>query len=310
MSKRRELQPVAISRYLLPCAAMGAVASWLFLSSETSTRVGSTVSLAVAALLAYMVAELSTRFSLLRVSSDIHAALFVLLIAMVGELHDAGTWCVVALLYATSLFFTLISYQTENPPLALCSGMCVSLISTVFPAFLFLVPVYLVGMMVLRSLTPRSLVAFVLGLMMPYWFWMAGILLYDGFDGLAVIAQHLVFPVKWGDYAAVSPMKWAELALAAILFIAGTVNFYSKSYLDKSRVRVTYYVIITHGIAFLLFILLQIHHFIELFPLFSICSAFMGGHHLAHSNSRIIRIYSILLLTAWVAIVFMEAKGI
>lgn len=119
-------------------------------------------------------------------------------------------------------------------------------IATLFlPMLFWFIPVYLCSQVMLRTLTPKSILAAGLGILVPWaWKW--------GLDGLQIFS----IPDFRGSVAPSFSPLWASIVLLAI-YIIGVWHFYRKMYFDKSHTRVVYQVIMFFGLAtfIMLFIL-------------------------------------------------------
>ena len=88
--------------------------------------------------------------------------------------------------------------------------------------------------------------------------------------------------------------------MAFAIFVLGTVDFYMRIYLDKTRTRVIYNVVILHGAAYFLLLLLQPISSLTLLPVTLVMTALMGGHYISNDDTTLSNIlvclFSVLLI--------------
>ena len=87
------------------------------------------------------------------------------------------------------------------------------------------------------------------------------------------------------------------------IFLLGTIDFYMRIYLDKTRTRVIYNVIILHGAAYFLLLLLQPISILTLLPVTFVFTALMGGHYISNDNTTLSNIL-VCLFTAFLIITY------
>lgn len=263
---------------------------------------GQATGLAFAALAVYLMAELNNTNVLLRVSSRMLSSLLAVLLTASVFLHVIQPAHVVMLLSMLSYFTLFSTYQNSDTRITFLTYLYVSVASLVFPKLLLMIPFYWAAQVHFRSLSLRCFCASLVGICLPYW-------LYGGcavcMDSTSVFFEHVsgIVQLEWGDYASVSLQRILVASFSLLLFFMGTVDFYLKSYQDKTRTRIIYNVVILFGMAGFLFLALQIDYFDTLFPLVLLPTVIVAGHHIVLSDTKFTRIYTIVVLVMALSLV-------
>ena len=128
------------------------------------------------ALTAIVLAEFMVANGLLRVRSFMAVVVDVLTIGACSFLHVISLGAVLSLLLAIAFLTLFRSYEKREAVAdSFHTALCFSVGSLVWPPFMWLALVLLWGQgAFLRSLSWRVLGAWLVGLVLPYWFWGAG----------------------------------------------------------------------------------------------------------------------------------------
>ena len=207
---------------------------------------------------------------------------------------QAGSISLVIILIA--LYVLMSTYQRHDAISEYLIGFSfLSLASILFPKWLFLVPFLLIGGSMMQSLTPRTFMATLIGLIIPYWI-SAGILfLFDKLDLFVVPFQQLI------QFNAISytNMTLNEITAAGLLIflaIPSFVLFPSTLFTIKEKARVSYQYLLLVFIATFILALLQPNLFVDLLPLLITIACLFVTQMLISSKSRMGGIYILLLL--------------
>jgi hypothetical protein len=288
---------VATSSFTLPLAvivaALSAVAQGIY---TLHFWLGFVCYLAIA----YALVELNNANALLRVRSRLSTSLFLLFLAASPYLFpfQAGTVATFSVLLAYHLLFR--SYQERRAAGLTFYAFCfIGIGSSVFPQLLFLVPFYYLAMAAqLRTFTPRTFLASLLGLCLPYWF-LYGYAIATGkpVDALVHFQQLFVFqPISKAAFLGLGAHRLASFAVLFWVAIISVIHFSRNSYYDKIRVRMLFNILITQEIVLLAFICLQPGHFDVLFPVLLMNSSPLIAHYFAFTNRIVTNLLFIVLL--------------
>lgn len=268
---------------------------WYIMPEALTTGVPSLVMGFVACTLAvYLMAEFNNKFVLLRISSRMLSTLLGVLLTACAFIHQFQLAHIVLLLTLATYFPFFDSYQNHNSmPQIFIAYLLIGISSLFFPKYLFLVPIYWVGQIVLRSFTLRTFGASVFGCILPYWLFFGTAFVNDE---LGTTLEHFTGCLSFAapDFSQWTLNQNLMVLFTLILAAFGIVDFYNNSYKDKTKARITYNVVVIFVIASFLFLILDTSHFNEIFPIVLINTAIISGHHLAQSSSRFSNIYTIV----------------
>lgn len=326
---------ITTSKFTLPAVSIAAIILWWFGSDDTaypygSARISDTTPLSAgdyglwpylsvmqgngiigqatglvfSTLAVYLMAELNNSNVLLRVNSRMISSLLAILLTASVFIHIIQPAHIVMLMSVLSYFTLFATYQNSDPRCTFLTYLYLSAASLVFPKLLLTVPFYWASQVHLRSLSTRCFCASLLGTILPYWLY-GGYAICAGHTDLFVGHVSGIISFEWGDYAAVSLQRALVAVFSFILFTAGCIDFYMNSYLDKTRTRIIYNVVIILGIAAFLFLALQIQYIDTLLPLAMLPTVIVAGHHIVLSNTRITYIYTIIVGVAALALICM-----
>ena len=254
-------------------------------------------------LVIYIIRELNVSHVLLRLNSRTISFTFAALITSCLFLHGFQPGYLVMLFCTLSLFPLFSAYQQENSAgNAYITFLYLGLSTIVFPKLIWMTPIYVLSFYILRALNPRSACASLLGLVTP--FWIVGTIAFcTGNMSVFNTILHQMIDFKWGGYTLHSASQTIMIWMAFAIFALGTVDFYMRTYLDKTRTRVIYNVIILHGAAYFLLLLLQPISSLTLLPVTFVMTALMGGHYISNDNTTLSNIL-VCLFTVFLIIMF------
>lgn len=257
-----------------------------------------------AVLVIYIIRELNVSNVLLRLNSRTISFTFAALITSCFFLHGFQPGYLVMLFYTLSLFPLFNAYQQDNSAgNAYITFLYLGLSAIVFPKMIWMTPIYVLSFYILRALNPRSACASFLGLATP--FWIVGTIAFCS-ENMSIFNTILyqMIDFKWGGYTLHSASQTIMIWMAFAIFVLGTVDFYMRIYLDKTRTRVIYNVVILHGAAYFLLLLLQPISSLTLLPVTLVMTALMGGHYISNDDTTLSNIlvclFSVLLIVMFI----------
>jgi hypothetical protein len=309
------LKTIATSKFTLPVIAVISLIFWGAASSHSpgiSTPHGlglwkhipdglaegwgaTLLGLALSMAAVYLMTEFNNKFVLLRVSSRMLGSILALLLTMCTFMHNLQPAHIVLVSVMTAYFPLHYSYQRiDSMPLIFVATLIVSTASLIFPKLLLITPFLWAAMIILRSLTARTLCASILGIAVPYWF-VFSIAYINGClqetSDLFADSLRMTLP----DYSSWTMHHWMTIGIVALMGISGAANFYMRSYLDKTRTRTYLNISVLMLAASLAFLLWETAHFNEFMPIALTSAAMLSGHYLAQTYNRFTNIYTLLL---------------
>jgi len=317
---------IASSQFTLPFVSIIAILLWVLLPTAhqglfdinqhglwsllpafvTSGSVGKYVAMGLSALGVYLIAELTNSNILLRISSRMLSSTLALFLGIILCLHSVAPGHVVMIMTILSFFAFFTTYQLPHPVPTFLTYLFLSVGSLVFPKLLYLIPVYWGCQMYLRSLSLRCFIASLFGVLVPYWLFLGVATYMDGGLPIFVDVCKQLVDLKMPDYSSVQLIDILIFAFVIQFFVLGAINFYANSYLDKTRTRIVYKVIITHAIFLIIFIALQPQLYHTLLPLLLVDSSLVGGHFIALTYNKFSHIYCLVCFALTIALLIAQ----
>ena len=241
---------IATGRTTFPVAVLISIALWAF----TYTGVTEFLTLLAGGITTYLLIELNTTFAIIRTRTEMPSALFICLYSSLLFLHPYQHTCWIQLFFMGTLFGLFNSYESKSAPIHIFHAfLCLGLGSLLVTDLVWLAPLLLIAMFILRSMNARSFFAGIIGLVIPYWviigyYILLDILGYTMLEGMGISQlanQHFGDMIPLGTTFAGIKAEYRELGLvkvvsyAAILLISivGTACSHYNSFNDKVRTR-------------------------------------------------------------------------
>lgn len=252
----------------------------------------------------YSLGELNTSQVLLRLNSRAVSIVFAALILTATSLHTFSPGQVAMFVLLLSYFPLFTAYQTGNSAgLTYVACLYLGISTLVVPQTIWLAPVYVLSLYILRSINAQSVSAAVLGLVTP--FWITGGLAFcagrmDGFRRLT--AQMLEFDLS--GYARLATGEIIVICLVALVFTMGVADFYMRIYLDKTRTRCIFNLVALHGFSYMILLLIHPAGYRDLMPAIIMNASVMGGHYVGNDptplSNTTVCIITLFVLAAFI----------
>lgn len=297
---------------LLPVLQNGSFTSvdyglWHLIPAVAVTgKIGMYAAIGVSALIVYLIAELTNTFVLLRISSRMLSSTMAFLMGGILCLHSIQPGHVLSVFYLLTLIAIFYTYQMPMPVSSFLAYLFLSISSLIFPKIVLLVPIFWICQMYLRAFSLRCFVASLFGLLVPYWFFF-GLSVYSegSLESFLNICRSII-DLHIPQYASL-PMKDIMIfAFVTLFFISGVIDFHLNSFLDKTRSRAYYNMLIGVGFVLMIAIVLQPQYFHTILPLYMINTSFIGGHFIALTYNKISHIYCLVMIALYVALLIAQ----
>lgn len=263
---------------------------------------------------AYLMVEFNNSNALIRIYSRMVSCSFLAMLCAANFLFGNMLGAIVLLCTVAAYTILFRTYQLkEATGWTFYAFLCIALASVAWVQMLWLVPVvWLLMWTQLSSLSWRTFMASLIGLMTPYWF-ITVALFYIG--SFSYFANH------FGELANFSPItlnpspitlnpspipSLLTFAFVVSLYITGSIHYMRHSSDDKIRIRQLYGFFMIMGLADILFIILQPQHFDPLLRLLIVNTAPLIGHFLALTRTRVTNIAFFVISIASVALTILS----
>jgi len=297
MKKRNKIQTaIATGRFTLPVVAIIVLFIWL-ISMGPGTEV---INMLLFAATGYLLIELNTTFSLIRVRTTLHVSIYWIATSVCIFLHPFNASSFIPLLFTASLFFFLNSYEHTNPaPSIFSSALFLSAASILFPYIIYYAPLLILSMISFRCMNVKSILAALIGLITPYWFFFAYTFLTDNTD---------IFFLPFAEITKISPMDFSKVGLGEIVtsivilslsFIC-SIYYISSSYLDRIRSRASLTFIILIELWGIVLWLLYPSTTVGIMQIQILCYSLLAGHFFAVTKNRFSNIFLIITIICFI----------
>lgn len=245
-----------------------------------------------------LMAELNNTYSLIRIFSRMVSCSFLVMTTMSLFLFKSLDVGVVQLSFISFLLLLLRTYQSPTDTGWVFYSFCaLGVGSVVFPKMLLFVPILWILMAVyVQSFSAKTLIASILGLIIPYWF-VAAWLLYN--DNMGYLATHFISIFQFHkpfDFTIISFHQLLTFLFIVALSVIGAVHFNIYSYQDRIRIRMIYEMFIVLDACCFVFAVLQPQYFNELLGMSIVLTAPLIGHFLALTHSKLSNIVFFILV--------------
>ena len=308
MRKERLQNHVSTSTLTLPvCGVLAALLWWAGLGG--TFRLDNLWTLLLCLLVSYLLTETNNHYTLLRIRSRMVASCWLAMAGCAGLLlpHLPFQPMAAALCLASSYYMLFTTYQEHQPVGGAFHALLLLSVGSVFvPQLLYLVPFYLWHIVAfLRAMSFRVLWASFIGVLAPYWCWVAWYLVSvelmgqdcpSPFGHLSLLGRLQPFSVD--NYTALSVQQVSVWGLTTVLALLGSVHYLSTSYNDKIKVRMLLYIYTFQTFVIWLLMLLQPQLSEVLMPVLMVSSCPLIAHYFALTHSIFTNLLFLLALLA------------
>lgn len=316
MRSRRFQNTVSKSPLTLPlCMVLGAIVwFWNMHVNGLLHSDGSLAALASAVVTTYIVMETANRFALLRIRSNMVAAVWVIGVALMPFLHHWSAGWVAVPALAGCHYVMFHTYQD-------CNYSVVSIFHTfiflgvallAIPQLVIFVPLFYWHLFVfMRCMSWRGLWAGLVGLILPLCFVIGWSIVVDDYTFLAGRWDSLLSTrlpaaedyVWMSDYT--SP-RTLFLAFITLLSLVGIVHYLRNYYNDKIRTRMYLYIYVLQTVACWLMIMFMPAVFDLMAPALMLYASTMVAHFFALTGTWVSNGFFCLTLLAAVALTLLN----
>lgn len=260
------------------------------------------IQLACYVLATYLMMLFNNFNALIRIYSRSTSSAFVILSGVACFLFPSIEGDLVTVGFIASLLTLFATYQNrEASGWTYYTFLILGLASLAKVHLLVLIPFFWVLMIFLSSLSLRTFIASLMGLLTPYWFWIAVVVCSSQSD-LTPFTDHFLpfteFPF-FTAYESIPLSHYLTYAFLVILTITGMVHFLRTSYNDKIRTRQLYYCFMFLNVMILVLLPLFPQHYDLLFRPAIILTSPLIGHFIALTNTKVTNIaFCVILITA------------
>lgn len=312
MGQRWLQNKVAESRLTLPVSVA------LFIVVRLFQGVGVSFTAAAAALLclctAAVMLETNVALQILRVRSRLGESLWLLLAAAMPFLYGLGAPAVCAFCLAAGMGLLLCCYQNRNAVLLVFHSFLFlgagSLLSPVMIPLALLF--YFCLAFLMRAFSWKGLWAGIVGLLTPYWCWMA----WEACVGDVMrVADHVLalwlWVLDWDGLSLLPAVRLLPVWCLLVFFgLTGIIHYMRKRYDDKIRTRMMLYVYVCVTVFLYVAFLLLPGQRMELLAMMAVSTSPLMAHYWAMTRGRVGWIVLMVSLVGWLAVLALASLAV
>lgn len=313
MMGRRWLQnKVAESRLTLPVSVALFIVVRLFQGVEVSFTAAAAALLCLCT--AAVMLETNVALQILRVRSRLGESLWLLLAAAMPFLYGLDAPAVCAFCLAAGMGLLLCCYQNRNAVLLVFHSFLFlgagSLLSPVMIPLALLF--YFCLAFLMRAFSWKGLWAGIVGLLTPYWCWVA----WEACVGDVMrVADHVLALWLWvldWDGLSLLPAVWLLPVWCLLVFfgLTGIIHYMRKRYDDKIRTRMMLYVYVCVTVFLHVAFLLLPGQRMELLAMMAVSTSPLMAHYWAMTRGRVGWIVLMVSLVGWLAVLALTSLAV
>lgn len=238
-------------------------------------------------LMTYTIVEWNNQCQLLRIRSQMNSVTFLAFLCAFPALRTTGLTFIPAFSLLAAYFMLFKAYGEYKPQGYVFHGFFfLSLGSLFFPPLLLLAPTLFASTNIqLRILTLKSFSALLIGLLLPYWLYIAAMCVAVPVWGIEETRmRYLDFHLP--DYSTLTLWHWGALAFIGLLTFVAVVHFVSTAYNDKIRTRQYFYTMLISFVPIIFMTLWWPEDIMITLPLLLLNLTPFAAHYLALAKSH------------------------
>ena len=258
MSRKHIQNIIAESRKTLPITKIYGVGIWLLAGGLQHNW---WIQFACFFASVYAMIHLNNINLMIRIYSRSVSSAYILLSCIAVWLFPSISGGIIQLCSVLIMLLLFSCYQdTDSRGRTFYIFVLISMMSLLEPHYLLLAPLaWLLMSSTIYSMSFRSLLASLIGLITPYWFYIGWRLFQNPMNPVQALDFIDRFALlQWpSDYQALTQSQLLFFGLLVVLFLVGSIHFWMTSYMDKVRVRQIYASLIITTLYSIILIALQ-----------------------------------------------------
>ena len=299
MSKKHTQNIIAESRKTLPITIIYGIGIWLLAGLVNN---GWWIQFACFVASVYAMIHLNNINLMIRIYSRSVSAAYILLSCIAVWLFPSVNGAVMQLGTTLILLLLFASYQdSEARGKTFYIFLILSVMSMLEPHYLLFMPlIWLLMAITVYSMSIRTFLASIIGLITPYWLYAGWLLFMHPENPEMVLSLTDRFSeIQWAiDYGALTRAKIIYFALLVMLFLIGAFHFWMTSYMDKIRVRQIYTSLIMLTLYTILLLAVQPQMYNVLIFVMTIAVSPIIAHFVSLTHTRMSNIFFMVLMAA------------
>ena len=299
---RKQVQNIiAGSRLTLPATIVYTICIWLLCGLLTTNL---WLQFACFGITSYLMMMLNNQNALIRIFSRMVSCAFLVLSCAASFLFIDIRGGIMQMFMVAAYLLLFQSYQNrEAVGITYYGSLMLGLASLANPYILYFVPlIWLLTATNLLSLSWRTWLSSLFGILTPYWFIFGWLVYQQDFSPLTSHFSPLLdfqFPIRYNHLSTGKLMTWA---LLVVCFLTGIIHFIRKSSYDSIRIRLLYGFFIWMDLFAFALMCFQPQHNDMLLRIIIINTAPLIAHFLALTSTKITNV-AFFVLTGLILII-------
>ena len=286
---------VAESSLSLPVSAIISILIW-FAAGLVSRKLW--IPLLLTGFSTYLIAEMNTRNTLLRIRSRMMSCVFLWLATMQATIAVRCQTTVIQTLTGLCIYLLLFCYKDKKEvPSIFCIALIISIGSIIWTPFLYFLPIVIFLLCVpLYAISFKAVSAIIMGIVLPYWTLIPYFVYKENTDWIKLHIAPLHDVSVLFDYSSVTVGHLVCYAILIILMLIGWIHFVRTAYKDKIKTRNLYDVVITLSIFFALIIPIAPAYADYTLTMLAVVVSPLAAHYFSLTNTKLTNIVFIITL--------------
>ena len=255
----------------------------------------------------YLIAEMNTRNTLLRIRSRMMSCVFLWLATMQATIAVSWQTILIQALTGLCIYLLLFCYKDKKEvPSIFCIALIISIGSIIWTPFLYFLPIVIFLLCVpLYAISFKAVSAIIMGIILPYWTLIPYFVYKENTEWIKLHIAPLHDASVLFDYSSVKVGHLVCYAILIILMLIGWIHFVRTAYKDKIKTRNLYDVIITLSIFFALIIPIVPAYADYTLMMLAVVVSPLAAHFFSLTNTKLTNIVFIitLIIIAMVSII-------
>lgn len=273
---------VATGRLTLPVVILICLLIWCF----TLESWNDLATMAISACIGYLMIETNTAFTLIRTRTTFFISLYWYLFSSFLFLHPFKWSQFTTLAFVLAMYHLFRSYESPyTSGKIFYTSFFLAIGSFCFPQLLYFTPIFLFSALLFGSLNIKSFIAFLLGIIGPYWMLFCYAFYSDRMHLFITPLKALTHfsPI---NYTSIPLYEWISWGFTTFTLLVASIHYFMVSYQDKTRTRSFLSFITIIGYTTTLFIIIQPHHMHVCLPIQLLSTSYLGAHLFTLTRNR------------------------
>ena len=203
---------------------------FLQLLIKPNTLISNLVAIVFCSINAFLLSQINNRYTIIRSRTFLPALIFMLLMSSWNETHSANGSHAALMLFIISLFIIFsMFHDRKTSEQAFLGSFLISLCSIFINPLIFIIPIFWIGFMMLKSFSLRSFLGSIIGTLTPWIIYLACYYFFNSNINLQqIINLNTTIGIRPLSFPIFDLIYIAALTIIMIISLAGMFSIYSR----------------------------------------------------------------------------------